>query len=173
VPLPWRQPVAALLAFTLGVAACAGTVLWWEGRPQPPPFRADRHDVALILFQAEPLRTPANGRDAENRSLQVDSAVLLSGPLTSTIFRIGSPTPLGLAVRAPALPVTVSPASRLRSVSLEIIVRDCRAASRWTPRDRPFTVRWRDEYGKLHDDRAGDFDGSMARALLRYIAAVC
>lgn len=173
VAFPWRQPVAALLAFMLGVAACAGTVLWWQGRPEPPPFRADRHDVALILFEAEPLRTPASGRYAENRPLQVGSAVLLSGPLTSTILRIGSPTSLGLGVRAPALPVTVSPARRFRSVSLQIIVRDCRSATRWTPRDRPFTIRWRDEYGKLHDDRAGDFDGSLARALLRYIAAVC
>ena len=37
----------------------------------------------------------------------------------------------------------------------------------------PFTIKWRDEYGDPHLDRAGDFGRSMAISLIRYIDAVC
>lgn len=173
VPPIWRQRVVALLAFVLGgVAAGGGAVLWWQARPAPsPPLRFDEHAVELILFEAVPSRTPPSGSESANNPLQVDSALLLSGLLTSTVLSIDSPD--SLDVRAPALPVTVSPDGRFRSISLKIMVRDCKAAARWTPSDRPFTISWRDEYGKVHLDRAGDFDRSMARSLIRYIEAVC
>jgi len=58
-------------------------------------------------------------------------------------------------------------------LDLQVIVGDCKAATRWTPKDRPFTIAWRDEYGREHLDRAGDFDRAMATALIRHINAVC
>jgi hypothetical protein len=77
-------------------------------------------------------------------------------------------------VRVPALPVTVSPTARYQSVELRLVVRDCRAASRWAlDVDRPFTIAWRDEDGRVHLDRAGDFDRSLAIPLLRYIDSSC
>jgi hypothetical protein len=92
--------------------------------------------------------------------------------VTSTVLEIATPGD-GLGVRAPALPLTVSPTRRLQSLDLTIVVRDCEAAARWTPDDRPFTITWRDEYDRVHMDRAGDFDRSMARSLSRYVDTVC
>jgi hypothetical protein len=169
IPTQWRQRSVAFLAFVLGVATGGGTVLWWQTRPAPPPFRADEHAVELMLFEAVPPRT---GSESEVSPLQVDSVFLLSGGLTSTVLTISSLDP-SLDVRAPALPVTVSPTARFQSVKVKIIVRDCKAATRWAPVDRPFTITWRDEYGKEHLDRAGDFDRSMASSLIRYIDVVC
>ena len=96
----------------------------------------------------------------------------MSGGSTSTVVEIGA-LDRSLDVRAPQLPVTVSPTGRFQSVELSIIVRDCKAATRWAPTDRPFTVNWRDEYGETHLDRAGDFGRSVAISLTRYIDAVC
>ena len=123
-----------------------------------------------MLFEAVPPQP--TGSKTEVSPLQVDSAFLLSGGLTSTVSTISTLDP-SLDVRAPALPVTVSPTARFQSVKLKIIVRDCKAATRWAPVDRPFTITWRDEYGMEHLDQAGDFDRSMARSLIRYIDAVC
>ena len=172
VPAKWRQPAVALLAFLLGVAAGGGAVLWWQARPAPPPIRVDEHAVELVLFDAVRPRTHPDAQKSDFRPLQVDGALLLSGGVTSTVLEIGA---LGrsLEVRTPALPVTVSPTGRFQSVSLRIIVRDCKAATRWAPGDRPFTIKWRDEYGDPHLDRAGDFGRSMAISLIRYIDAVC
>ncbi len=172
VPTQWRQHAVAFLGFVLGVAAGGGAVLWWQPRPAPSPFRADEHAVELMLFEAVPPRTPPSGWESGTSPLQVDSAFFLSGAATSTVLTISNPDP-SFDVRVPALPVTVSPTARFQSVNLTIIVRDCQAATRWTPVDRPFTITWRDEYGKGHLDRAGDFDGAMARSLIRYIDAVC
>lgn len=147
-------------------------MLWWQARPAPPPVHADEHAVELMLFEAVPPRRHPSGWVSEISPLQVDSAFLLSGALTSTVLEIDNPDH-GLDVRAPALPVTVSPTARFQSVDLKIVVRDCKAATRWTPVDRPFTITWRDERGGEHLDRAGDFDRSMASSLVRYIDAVC
>ena len=43
----------------------------------------------------------------------------------------------------------------------------------WTPDDRAFTITWRDEFGREHLDRAGDFEKSMAILLVRYVDGVC
>lgn len=172
VPAKWRQPAVTFLAFLLGVGASGGAVLSWQDRPAPPAFHADEHDVELVLFETVPPRTHPTGRESEISPLQVDGALLLSGGLTSTVLRIGA-LDRSLDVRAPSLPVTVSPTGRFQSVNLKIIVRDCKAATRWAPADRPFTIRWRDEYGKAHVDRAGDFGRSMAISLIGYIDAVC
>ena len=167
VPARWRQPAVALAIFALGVAVGVGVMLGSE-KPEPKAdsFRVDEHAVELMLFAVAPPRTGRTNR------LQVDSAVLLSGAVTSTVQGVRLLDD-SLLVRAPALPVTVSPTARLQSVQLEIVVRDCEAALQWAPADRPFTIRWKDEHGKSHLDRAGDFDRSMARALTRYIDAVC
>ena len=166
VPARWRQPAVALAVFALGVAAgVAATTGGEEPEPKADPFRVDEHAVELMLFAVAPPRTAGN-------PLQVDSAVLLSGAVTSTVLAV-RPLDRSLIVRAPALPVTVSPTARLQSVTLEIVVRDCRAARAWTPTDRPFTIRWRDEHGRSHLDRAGDFDRSVARSLTRYVDSVC
>jgi hypothetical protein len=125
-----------------------------------------------MLFDVVPPGTHPSGWESENSPLQVDSAVFLTGAVTSTVSGVNN-LDRSLDVRAPALPVTVSPTARFQSVNLEIIVRDCKAASRWTPVDRPFTITWRDEDGKRHLDRAGDFDRSMATSLIHYIDAVC
>ena len=104
---------------------------------------------------------------------EVDGALLLSGVVTSTVQRIGTPGQT-LGVRARALPLTVSSTARFQPVSLEIVVRDCRAASRWTADvERPFTIAWQDEDGRAHLDRAGDFDRSLATSLVRYITRSC
>lgn len=172
VPTKWRQPAVTFLAFVLGVVAGGGAVLWSQAQPAPPPLRADEHAVELVLFEAVPPPTHPSGRKSETSTLEVHGALLLSGGVTSTVLGIGT-LDRRLDVRAPALPVPVSPTARFQSVNLQILVRDCKAATRWTPLDRPFTVRWRDEYGKAHLDRAGDFGRSVANSLTRYIGAVC
>jgi hypothetical protein len=172
VPARWRRPTVAFLAFVSGVAAGVGGVLLWQARPEPPPFRADEHAVELILFEAVPPRTHPSARTSEDTALHVDSAILLSGLVTSTVLAIATPGD-GLGVLAPALPLTVSPTRRLQSLDLEIVVRDCQAAARWKPVDRPFTITWRDEFDRVHMDRAGDFDRSMADSLTTYVDAVC
>lgn len=162
----------AFLAFLIGVGAGGGAVLWWQARPVPLPARTDEHAVELVLFGVVPPSTRPGASKAGVRALQVDGAVLLSGRVTSTVLEIGS-LDRSLEVRASALPVAVSPADRFQSVDLRLIVRDCEAASRWAPDDRPFTIEWRDEYGRAHLDRAGDFGRSTAISLIRYIDAVC
>jgi hypothetical protein len=163
----------AFVAFVVGVAAGGGAVMWRQTQPEPPPSsRADEHAVELILFEAQPLRPPPGGRESDISRLQVDSALLLSGLVTSTVIGIGTPGH-GLHVRASALPATVSPTDRFQSISLTILVQDCKAATRWTPGDRPFTIRWRDEDDRAHFDRAGDFGKSMAYSLSRYIDDAC
>lgn len=164
----------ALLAFALGVAAGVGAVLEWDDPPRPAASRSlvDEHAVELLLFAAVPPRTHPRNWKSDKSPLHVDSAVLLSGAVTSTVLGVQTLDP-SLDVHARGLPVTVSPTARFQSVDLEIIVRDCKAASRWAPVDRPFTITWRDEHGRSHLDRAGDFDRSMARSLTRYIDAVC
>lgn len=171
----WRQPAAAVVALVIGVIAGGGGVLWWQSRPepeQPPPLRADEHAVELVLFGADPPRAHPRGHESAAGPLHVDGAFLLSGLVASTILSIDTPDH-GLEVRAPALPATVSPTDRFHSIRLEIVVRDCRAATRWTPGDRPFTIRWRDEHGRSHLDRAGDFGRAMAGSLVRYIDDAC
>lgn len=168
----WHHPALAFLAFVVGVTAGAGAVLWSQAQPAPPPIRADEHAVELVLFEALPPRMSPSGRESDIGPLQVDGALLLSGWVTSTVLGIGA-LDRSLDVRAPALPVTVSPTGRFQSVNLKIRVQDCGAASRWIPGDRPFTVRWRDEYGRAHLDRAGDFGRPVANSLIRYIDAKC
>jgi hypothetical protein len=159
----------------VGVAAGAGTVLWWQAEPTPPTsprFRADEHAVELVLFEAVPHRTKPLGSGSET-SLHIDGALLLSGEVTSTVVSIEH---LGqsLDVRAPRLPLTVSRSDRFRSISLRVSVRDCERAIRWEqPGDRPFIIKWRDEFGRTHTDRAGDFGRSTGSSLIRYIDAVC
>ena len=160
------------VVFSLGAAAGGGAVLWWQARPAPPPIRADEHAVELVLFDAVSPRTQPGARKSAFSPLQVDGALLLSGGVTSTVLEIGA-LDRSLEVRAPALPLTFSPTGRFQSVDLRLIVRDCKAATRWTPGDRFFTIKWRDEYGEAHLDRAGDFGRSMAISLSRYIDAAC
>jgi hypothetical protein len=172
-PAGWRRPAAAVLVFIVGVAAGAGGLWWWRAQPTAPAFRGDEHAVELVLFEAVPPRARSSGSEARVDPLQVEGALLLSGVVTSTVLRIGTPGQ-SLNVRSRALPVTVSSTGRFQPVDLEIIVRDCRAASRWTPGvERPFTLAWRDEDGRMHLDRAGDFDRSLAVSLVRYIASSC
>ena len=172
----------AIVAFVLGVVAGAGGVLGWQARPEPPPagpsraepppFRVDEHAVELLLVEAAPPRSRPGGREPADSLLHVDGVVLLLGRATATVLSIGS-LGGGLDLRAPALPVTVSPTTRFRSIDLDIVVRDCAAAARWAPVDRPFAITWRDRDGMEHTDRVGDFDRSMARMLTRHIGAVC
>jgi len=162
----------APVALVLGVAAGASTVLWWQAEPAPTPFRADQHDVELVLFEAVPPATLPGGKGSEAGPLQIDGALLLSGTVASTVSRIEATNP-SLDVSARTLPVTVSPTDRFRSVELWISVRDCERATGWEPADRPFTITWRDEFDRMHTDRAGDFGRSTATSLLRYIDAVC
>ena len=152
-------------------------MLGWQApsgspRPAAPTFHVDEHAVKLVLFEVVPPRTHPSGWGSGKSPLQVDSALFLAGAVTSTVLGVNH-LDRSLDVRASGLPVTVSPTAPLQSVNLEIIVRDCKAARRWTPVDRPFTITWRDEDGKRHLDRAGDFDRSMASSLLHYIDAVC
>lgn len=172
VPAKWRRHAASLVAFVLGVAAGVGAVVWRQAGPEPAPFRADEHAVELVLFQEAPGRSHPAGSESQVGPLHVHSALLLSGLVTSTIVAITA-SGSGLDVGVPALPVTVSPTSRLHEVVLEVVVRDCNAAMRWVPGDRPFAITWRDEHGRVHMDRAGDFGRSTADAFTRYIDAVC
>lgn len=172
IPAKRRHHVASLVAFVLGVAAGVGAVVWRQTGPEPAPFRADEHAVELVLFREVPARSHPSGREPQAGPLHVDSALLLSGLVTSKIVAITA-SGSGLDVRVPALPVTVSPTGRLHEVALKVIVRDCKAAMRWVPGDRPFVITWRDEYGRVHMDRAGDFGRSVADSFTRYIDAVC
>lgn len=174
VPTQWRRPSLVLLTFALGVATGVAAVLGWPAPPRTalPPPHVHEHDVELVLFDVVPPRKHPNGRESGDRPLRVDGAVFLSGAVTSTVLGVDS-LQNSLGVRATPLPATVSPTARLRSVQLEIGVRDCTTASRWTPFDRPFTITWRDEDGERHLDRAGDLDRPIARSLLHYIDAVC
>jgi hypothetical protein len=175
VPARWRRRAAAPAAFVLGVALGAGTVLSWQDQPTgptPPRFRADEHAVELILFEAVPPKTMPRGSGSET-SLHIDAALLLSGQVTSTVLSIEL---LGQSfdVRAPRLPLTVSPSARFRSISLRVSVRDCERAIRWEqPGTRPFIITWQDAFDRTHTDRAGDFGTSTGNALIRYIHAVC
>ena len=172
LPARSRQPAVALLALLLGAAIGAGSVLWWPQGPGPTPILADEHAVELVLFDATPTRMPPGRWNSGFAPLRVDGAILLTGALASTVSRIGALDD-SLEIRAPALPVTVSPTARYESVTLQIFVRDCEAASAWTPGDRPFAITWRDEHGREHLDRAGDFDRSLGDSLTRHIDAVC
>jgi hypothetical protein len=175
VPATWRRRAAAPAALVLGVALGVGTVLWWQAQPTPPTpprFRGDEHAVELILFEAVPSETMPRGAGSRT-SLRFDGALLLSGQITSTVFSIEL---LGQSfdVRAPRLPLTVSPSDRFRSISLRVSVRDCERAIRWEqPGNRPFVIMWRDEFDRTHTDRAGDFGSSTGNALIRHIHAVC
>jgi hypothetical protein len=162
-----------LLVFLVGVAAGGGGALWWGNEPVPPrAFRADEHAVELVLFKSGSGNMAQRGLGGEAVPLRIDGALLLSGLVTSTVSTISTPGD-SLFVRVEALPVTVSPSDRFQSVSLEIMVRDCKAASRWRPVNRPFSITWRDAYGRTHRDRAGDFDRPMTDLLTSYIAAAC
>lgn len=172
VPAGLRLLAVAVVALVVGAAAGGGAVLRWQARPEPMPARADEHAVELVLFAAGAVRPGAGGSEAGAGPLRVDGALLLTGAVTSTILAIEGPR-RGFEVRVPALPMTVSPSERYQAVSLDLVVRDCGTARRWTPGDRPFTVTWRDEYGRTHLDRAGDFGRPVARSLVRHVDAVC
>ena len=172
LPARSRQPAVAVLGLVLGTAIGAGTVLWWPDRPPPTPVPADEHAVELVLFDAAPTRMPPGRWSSDVAPLRVDGAILLTGGVASTVSRIGVLGD-GLEIRTPALPVTVSPTARYESVTLLLFVRDCEAALGWAPGDRPLTISWRDEHGRDHLDRAGDFDPSLGGSLTRHIDAVC
>ncbi|WP_133241229.1 hypothetical protein [Nocardioides gansuensis] len=160
----------ALGALVLGAAAGAGAVLWSQDQPERAPFRGDEHAVELMLLDVAPGRTPEGSASAS--TLEIEAGLLLSGVVTSTVVGIDPPRG-GLEVRAPALPVTVSPRARYQSIELELVIDDCEAATGWTPGDRSFTITWRDEHGRVHLDRAGDFDPATGRALARHVHALC
>lgn len=174
----WRLPVVAVLAFALG-AGGAGALIVGLPAPSPPTQNPsgesgsfDEHDVELILFQASRAR-PRGGRSASRgRAVHLESAVFLSGGLTSTLLTIEALEP-SLDIRASALPVTISPSNRYQLIVLEIIVRDCAAATQWTPSDRPFFITWRDELEKEHLDRAGEFNRTTATSLTRQVETTC
>ena len=176
IPSSWRPRALVVLAFLVGVAVGGGALFWWQGRPVPPSTAErpdplsllDEHAVELVLFRAT--SSPPAGAGSTPAPLRVGGAVILSGVVTSTVSRIESTS---LEIRAAALPVTVSPSTRFQVIELEITVQDCPAAARWRPTDRPLLIVWRDEYGKEHLDRAGDFNRSASRSVVRYIAAVC
>jgi hypothetical protein len=165
VPAKRRALAVVLVALVLGVVVGAGVTVWRQSEPEPATFRPDEHAVELVLFQELPSHS-------SERSLHVDGALLLAGLVTSTVVAI-SASGSGLGVRISSLPVTVSPTRRFQEVALAVVVRDCKAAMAWTPRARPFVIAWRDEYGREHMDRAGDFGPSMAESLTRHIDAAC
>ncbi len=168
----WRQRAAVPVALVLGIVAGAAGAAWWQS-PQPTsPPRVDEHAVELALFEVVPLGKRPARREARPSAIRLAGGFLLSGAVRSTVLTISSPDD-ALDVSAPALPVTVSPAARFRSVELRIVVRDCEVAGRWSPTDRPFTVTWRDEHGEEHRDRAGDVDRALAEVLVRHIEAMC
>lgn len=169
----------ACLAFVLGAVIGAGAMLWRQAPPPPSdsgerteqPRRLDEHAVELLLLAPAASRTDPSGTGSA-AGLQVHGAFLLSGAVTSTVLSIDS-AHRGLDVRVRDLPVTVSPTARFQLVRLQLSFRDCRAATRWAPVDRPFTISWRDELGREHVDMAGDLDRSTAASLVRAIDAGC
>lgn len=104
--------------------------------------------------------------------MHVDSGLLLSGLVTSTVMSIEMPGDL-LTVRARGLPATVSPDRRFHPITLEITVGDCESARGWSPPDRPLAITWTDELGRWHMDRAGDSVPAMADTIARFIEEVC
>lgn len=170
VPATWRQRAAPVVALVVGLVIGGGAALWWHDDPEPTTLPPHEHTVELLILGAEP---NSSSQDSEVATLQLDGAVFLSGALTSTVVRIENAADSGVVVRAPALPVTVSSERRFRSIDISLVVRDCGAAARWTPADRPFIISWRDEYEREHSDQAGDFDREMNAYLSRYLDAAC
>lgn len=171
VPDRWRLPLVVGVSLLLGAVAGAGAVLWSQADPpERAPFRGDEHAVELVLLEVAPGRPGTGSTSAP--TLHLGAGLLLSGVVTSTVLSIDPPGDW-LEVRAPALPVTVSPSGRFRSLDLELVIGDCEPATGWTPRDRSFTLTWRDEHARLHLDRAGDFDKTLGRALARHVDAAC
>jgi hypothetical protein len=168
----FRQTALALLLLAIGTAIGGAVASWWHPPPEPRPTHVDEHAIELVLFDAvSPVLRPQD-QETDVGPLRVDGGLLLTGGVAVTVLEIGAPDP-GLEVRAPALPASVSPSARFQTLSLRIDVRDCTSASRWTPGGRPFTISWRDEYGRSHLDKAGDSEPSMATSLTQYISAVC
>lgn len=178
IPVRRRLPLVAVLAFALG-AGGAGALVVGRQATSPPvqnsssePGSFDEHDVELILFQASRARPRGGSSQSRGRVVHLESAVFLSGGLTSTILTVEALEP-SLDIRASALPVTISPSNRYQLIALEIIIRDCEAANEWTPADRPFFITWRDELGKEHLDRAGEFNPTTATSLTREVNNAC
>ncbi|WP_028660816.1 hypothetical protein [Nocardioides insulae] len=174
VPGRWRTPLAGVLGLIVGGVGTLAVLAALDRRPDsatPAPLRVDEHSVELILTRTANPR-PGQGEEVVPVGLHLDGVVLLSGSVRSTVLWIDAPGG-GLEVVTAGLPLTVDTSSRLSPVSLSVAVRDCAAALRWEPADRPFTIAWRDEYDGEHVDRAGDFDQSVGEALERFITASC
>ena len=74
----------------------------------------------------------------------------------------GASQPDGSGLRS--APLRIGGAVILSGVVTSTVLR---IEGRWRPVDRPFLVFWRDEYGKKHLDRAGDFSWSVSKAMPR------
>jgi hypothetical protein len=175
----WRQRVVVLIAFVFGVIGGGGAAWWWNDRPPeevraPSPSAAAGTDVRLVLggVVAPTRRSDPNGTVGDG-PLWIDGALLHGrGSGTATVTRIHRPGG-GLAIRAPALPVTISVNQSFERILLKIAPRDCGLATQWTPSAQPFTLTWQDDQGNVHVDIGGDHDASMEVTLLRYLDAVC
>ncbi|UPK75598.1 hypothetical protein MU582_02870 [Nocardioidaceae bacterium SCSIO 66511] len=159
-------------ALILGAAAGVGAVLWLEDEPKPDAHVPHEHAVELVLLGQSASRVTQTAEPPIRGVVAVDAAVLLSGAVTSTVTDIKN-LDRRLAVRAEGLPLTVSPADRFQLVDLEVKVRDCTAASNDESLDLPFTIAWRDEYGREHTDSAGDMNGAIRRELTGFIDQAC
>jgi hypothetical protein len=175
----WRRRGVVLTAFVFGVIGGGGAALWWNDQPPneagaPSPPTAPGTEVRLVLSGVVAPTQPndRNGILGED-PLRIDGALLHSrGPGTATVTRIhragGS-----LAIRAPALPLTLSANQSFERIRLKVTARDCGLATEWTPSAQPFTLTWEDDHEEVHTDAGGDHDASMELTLIRYFDAVC
>jgi hypothetical protein len=163
----------------LGVIG-GGAATWWldgssprDARAPSPPAAAGT-EVRLVLSGVVAPTQPI-GRDGTggNDPLMIDGVLLHSrGPGSATITRIHRSS-TSLAIRVPALPVTLSVNHSFERIRLKITARDCGLASEWTPSSQPFTLTWRDDHGDVHMDTGGDHDASMELEVMRYFDVVC
>lgn len=175
----WRRRSVVLIAFMSGVVVGGGAAWWFADRSPievraPSPPAAAGADVRLVLSGVvSPRQVKDPHGTVGNDPLRIDAVLLHGrGPGNATVTRIhrvgGS-----IAIRAPALPVTLSVNHSTERIRLEITARDCGLAAEWTPSAQPFTITWQDDHGDIHTDTAGDHDVSMELALIRYFDVVC
>lgn len=174
----WRHRGVILAAFAFGVISGGGAV-WWNDRPPKevgapsPPAATAGTEVRLVLSGVVASRPSDRSGTVGAAPLRVDGVLLHgSGSGSATVTRIHRPGN-SLAIRVPALPVRLAVEHSSERIRLQILPRDCELATQWTPSAQPFTLTWKDDHGDVHVDVGGDYDPSMALALIRYRDAVC
>jgi len=175
----WRHRGVILTAFAFGVISGGGAIGWWNDDPPPKEVRAPSpsaaagNEVRLVLSGIVAPAQPNDRNDIGAAPLRIDGVLLHGrGTGSATVTRIHRPGE-SLAIRVPALPIRLSANHSYERIRLQILPRDCRLATQWTPSSQPFTLTWEDDHGDVHVNIGGDHDASMELTLIGYLEAAC